>query len=217
MIISHKHKFIFLKTKKTAGTSIEIGLSKFCGPDDIITRISPPDEEIRSSLGYPGPQNIMSAPRFWKASRKIFYNHQPAWHAKKRVGKKIWDSYFKFTIERNPFDKAISRYWWDTRSMDVRPDISTFLASCPAKRLSNWPVYTIADKLAVDYVVRYEAMEEGLSEIGKMLGIGPIELVRAKGVHRSDKSPYQEVLTGSDRKLIEQICSREIETFGYTW
>jgi hypothetical protein len=37
MIISHKHKFIFFKTKKTAGTSIEIALSKYRGPDDVIT------------------------------------------------------------------------------------------------------------------------------------------------------------------------------------
>ena len=32
MIISHEHKFIFLKTKKTAGTAIEAALSELCGP-----------------------------------------------------------------------------------------------------------------------------------------------------------------------------------------
>ena len=37
MIISHKHKFIFFKTRKTAGTSLQIALSEFCGSDDIIT------------------------------------------------------------------------------------------------------------------------------------------------------------------------------------
>ncbi|WP_275670288.1 hypothetical protein [Okeania hirsuta] len=40
MIISHKYKFIFLKTIKTSGTSIEIYLSRFCGDDDVITPIS---------------------------------------------------------------------------------------------------------------------------------------------------------------------------------
>jgi enoyl-CoA hydratase len=48
MIISHKHKFIFIKTIRTAGTSIEIALSEKCGSEDelddtvndITTRIS---------------------------------------------------------------------------------------------------------------------------------------------------------------------------------
>jgi len=39
MIISHKHKFIFIKTRKTAGTSIEIFLSQFCGKNDTLTPI----------------------------------------------------------------------------------------------------------------------------------------------------------------------------------
>ena len=37
MIVSHKHKFIFIKTKKTAGTAIEAALSELCGPQDVIT------------------------------------------------------------------------------------------------------------------------------------------------------------------------------------
>lgn len=52
MIVSHKYKFIFIKTAKTAGTSTEIALSRICGPDDIITPFMiSEDEELRMSMG----------------------------------------------------------------------------------------------------------------------------------------------------------------------
>ena len=74
MIISHKFKFIFLKTNKTAGASIEIALSKFCGEKDIITPISPEDEQIRRSLGYRGPQNYMVPLSRYSFSDWVSYN-----------------------------------------------------------------------------------------------------------------------------------------------
>ena len=39
MILSHKHKFVFVKNRKVAGTSVEVALSPHCGPDDILTVI----------------------------------------------------------------------------------------------------------------------------------------------------------------------------------
>ena len=58
MIVSHQHRFVFVKTRKTAGTSIEIALAQHCGPDDIITPIDEVDEQIRRNLGHRGPQNF---------------------------------------------------------------------------------------------------------------------------------------------------------------
>ena len=37
MLISHKYKFIFIKTMKTAGSSVEIELGKIMGDDDVVT------------------------------------------------------------------------------------------------------------------------------------------------------------------------------------
>ncbi len=60
MIFSSQHKFIFIKGRKVAGTSIEIALSPHCGPQDIITPISPADELARLALGGQ-PQNYSRA------------------------------------------------------------------------------------------------------------------------------------------------------------
>ena len=49
MIVNHKYKFIFIKSFKTAGTSLEIALSKFCTKDDIITSIVEEDDFTTSS------------------------------------------------------------------------------------------------------------------------------------------------------------------------
>ena len=51
MIVSYKYGFIFVRTKKTASTAVELGLSTICGPNDVISPIGPGQELLRASLG----------------------------------------------------------------------------------------------------------------------------------------------------------------------
>lgn len=215
MIISHRHKFIFLKTSKTAGTSIEIALSKFCGPKDIITPISPEDEEMRRSLGYPGPQNHLSAIR----KKRRFYNHMPAKEVKHLISNKYWDGYYKFCFERNPWDRAISQYYWLNKS-EPRPTMSSFIKGNSLERLKEkgYGVYTIDGEIVVDEVFRFEKISDELEIIGKKLGFSEkIELPNAKSGYRKDKRNYREILSDEDKVLIEQAFSDEIEALGYEW
>ena len=47
MIISKSNNFVFIKGRKVAGTSVEVGLSTLCTSDDILTPITPIDELLR--------------------------------------------------------------------------------------------------------------------------------------------------------------------------
>src|SRR5690242_16177876 len=101
MLVSHTKQFIYLKTTKTAGTSVEIFFQPFCLSPDHPCYSSPTHEmnEVISNygiVGYRGPQPI---------PKVAFYNHMAAVEIKKWIGSEIWDHYFKFCVIRNPFDK----------------------------------------------------------------------------------------------------------------
>ena len=218
MIISHKNKFIFVKTRKTASTSIEIALSQFCGPDDIITPITPEDEFLRKKLGFRGPQNYKSSVNvFQRKQNKAFNNHASVQFIKQIIGDDIWNKYFKFCFERNPFDRAISRYYWSTRDLEIRPAISDFLKSIPAPLLSNWNIYTINNEISVDFVGRYETLAADLKKIRKIINLPDFSLPFAKANYRRDNLHYSEVLSMKDRDLIKKICTKEIAVFKYHW
>lgn len=226
MIINHRHRFIFLKTRKTASTSMEIALSAFCGPEAVITSIEPEDEYIRQELGYRGPQNIRVPLRqyslldgarcLWNRTPKQFFHHAPASFVKENVPQSVWDDYFVFCFERNPFDKAVSLYYWMTDP--PRPPLETYLARADVNRLSNWPIYTINGKVAVDFVGRYEQLEQGLAHVAERLNLPtPITLPNAKAGERPSRQPYPQLFTPQARNRVEIVCARECLHFGYKW
>lgn len=230
MIINHKYKFIFIKTKKTAGTSIEIALSQFCGSEDIITRIDGKDEKLRQQLGFNGPQNFQ-VPLLsyglsdWRnllftGQRKVFRNHLPARLIRNNIGEKIWQNYFKFCFERNPFDRAVSLYYWRARKFDSYLAIDEFVNSVPANLLSNWGIYAIDDSISVDFVGRYENLGEDLLKVSQILDF-PNQLtlsgIEAKGNYRQSREHYSKIINNQARDRIEKVCAKEIAAFSYEW
>jgi len=227
MIVSHQHKFIFLKTRKTAGTSIEVALSRFCDESAIITAISPEDEVVRQEMGFRGPQHL-NVPfskyrlRDWKRlirrqSRIHFYNHIPASVVKRYLGDAIWNSYFKFSFDRNPWDRLISAYYWQRSKMPGGTlEFEDFLAKQPRHLMSNFSIYSIDGRVAVDFVGQYENLTEDLRSVLDRLGISdPVDLPHLKGKSRTDKRPYREIITSAQREVIANLCAPEIELMGY--
>ncbi len=212
MIVSHEHKFIFLKTRKTAGTSVEIALSRHCGRDDIITATSPGEEELRREYGGRGPQNH-------DLGNRLLYSHMKASRARRLVGPEVWGSYFKFTVERNPWDTVVSSYSWVTRERSGRPrkrptlTFEEFLERVPTMRW-NSPIYRIRGEVAVDKVCLYESLADDLEEVRQRLGMPPLELPHAKGGFR-DERHYRAYYRPEDVEKVRTWFADTIETFGY--
>ena len=227
MILSYKYKFIFIKTAKTAGTSIEVFLSKHCGPQDIVTPIVPPVEghQPRNYEGFinPIPEILERPGRFFSTLRHTlishtkFYNHMTAREVKNRVPANVWSGYFKFCVERNPWDKVLSHYHMHNPRAGGSLSLDEYLAR--GRFPINYFRYTnrSGKKLIVDRVVRYENLLAELSEVFAHLEI-PFEGtlgIAAKSDYRTDRRPYREVFSDEQRLLIGKAFVNEIKLHGY--
>lgn len=228
MIISHKHKFIFVKTRKTAGTSLEIALSDICGPEDIITPITRKDEKQRKQYSKFSAQNYkMPLAKYtnWdyfrlltKRKIKRFYNHMPCGEIRQYVSDDVWNTYFKFTIERNPFDKMVSVYYW--RRGDERfESIYDFLQNGGLKEFTSYDIYSIDGVVAVDHIYRYEDLQGMGEDLARRLNLDrPLALPAYKAKSSSRKvADYKELLDPDSVELIKTIYAREIRLLGYTF
>lgn len=225
MIISHRHEFIFIKTKKTAGTSAELALRQICDPEDVITPVREEDEKLNQGVG---PQNWHVSGRrelVWPWLEKIvprqpshenFSAHIPAGNARRLIGDDIWNSYFKFTIERNPWDRQVSHYYYHTRPETGRK--MTFDEFMRTKRayVNNHEIYTIDGQMAADFVIRFENLASDFAKVLERFGIDRrIELPRAKDGIRKTKAHYREFYTRKTMDMVAEWYRPEIEMFGY--
>lgn len=228
VIISHKYKFIFIKTMKTAGTSIEVFLSPLCGDDDIVTPIWP-NVEPHCARNYKGIWNPLPEILENKGSgvakilidlykRNNFYNHIPAFIVRNRVPKKLWNSYFKFCVERNPWDKTLSHYHMLNDRAGGNVSFDEYINK--GDFCLNYPFYCDSKgKILVDKIVKYESLMDELRVIFQKLGVpfdGSLG-VKAKSEHRKDKRPYQEVFSNEQRDVIAKAFAKEVKMHGYSF
>jgi len=181
MIVSHKYKFIFVKTTKTAGTSIQYDLSKHLGGEDILSPIVP---RIK---GYK-ERNFSQYPKH------VLRSHSTATEIKKVFGESVFDNYFKFCVEREPVDKCISHYSMHKNKFD---GFESYIER------GAFPIdvgkYADLDtgKLLVDKIIRYENLEEEFNDLMLQLDIPCVITSKAKGNSRVDIE-----VTDEQRKII---------------
>lgn len=231
MILSKTNNFMFLKTTKTAGTSFEIALSKYAGPEDVVTPISEEDEATRAKLGYRGPQNYLEEPpTFWeriglRRQRRRFSNHIPAALVRERIGPEAFARFFKVAVVRNPYDLTVSRYYWSHRKQGgTSPEhFRTWLLSRPEILRKNVNITHIDGKCAVDFMMRYETLENDIGTFARKVGLpdtlfAEFNALKAKGHYRPKTAGTSVLFAGFDegKAVVAEIFAHDIDAFGYT-
>ncbi|MFW6009256.1 MAG: sulfotransferase family 2 domain-containing protein [archaeon] len=142
MIISHKHKFIFIHTRKTAGSTITVYLNKYLGPNDL--QIGAWGESIKNGnkynkrfikdffsingikgLLYTFLSKVIFNKKFTLGLgyKHIYKNKLSKARAHPNAKELIqfapfeFENYFTFCFVRNPYDRAVSEYKWITKNI----------------------------------------------------------------------------------------------------
>ena len=167
MIISHKLKVIYIKLVKVAGTSFELALSKYCGPDDILTPIKGHGKKYRQSLGFLEAQNYMDP----ETQTPKFVNHTPAEKIKRLLPEPIWNDYLKVATIRCPYDMLISAYYFfnNKKKRAEKGALEKYLTATKPCFNVIYGLHQNGEILA-DFLIKYEHLEEDIKELEAKIG-----------------------------------------------
>ena len=208
-MISHSRRCIFVHIPKTGGTSIE----NLVWP--------PPEERAESDL--------------WMGLISGYHNkyqtgglqHLLARQIREEVGEALFDSYFKFSVVRNPWDRVVSQYLF----MQRRPDLCRFIGLEQGASLKRYLdliglrqhvqwlpqvdfLFDSDGKPLVDFIGRFEDFPKTVRGITSRLGIFAKVIPHEK---RSVRGPHCDYYNEGTRRIVGSLYADDIEAFGYRY
>ena len=212
MIISLKYNFIYIRTRKTASTSIHRALENILGPDDICIRRKYRDLSSVLRKGVVPPE-------------EGFQTHVSAVEIRPYLRRVVWNRAFKFTSERHPYEKAVSLAFYFASKKDKikgrgrKPPSEDFdkVLDSVVKfgRYASFPLYFIDGAPVVSDFIRYESLEADLKRITEKLGLDLPPLPEKKTEVRTDRRAARDILTKAQKETIYKKCQPEFELLGY--
>lgn len=243
MIASYRHKFIFVKTRKTAGTSIEYGLGPLCGPRDIIAPIGPQEDIDRAASTGVVPRNFsrdahierrylrsvikkrrrllraiwdeLKVDGITSANESICTSHATSVEIKSWVGE-FWEGAFRFASERHPYEKAVS-YAYFHKNPEGKPFAEHLDEVIKNHKLgyTGHLQYMIAGKVVVHDFIKHSSLQNDLMRICGKLNLAVPTLPHRRSHLRADRRDAAEILTPEQKALIYEVCAPEFEIFGW--
>ncbi len=222
-MISHEHHCIFVHIPKAAGTSIETAFGHLDGhagregQDHRTFRMM-----LWPSLALSSFSSVDNVKEVIKATVYPFTSHP---NARNRVSanKHQIEQYFKFTVVRNPWARAFSWYQNVKRDaehqrllgVDADIDFKTFFKRFRGRGMLKPQTHWLKDfdgKIPMDYICRFESLQQDFSVACKRMGIDEIQLphaLKGSGKH------YADFYDAETKALADETYADDIELFGY--
>ncbi|MTI28059.1 sulfotransferase family 2 domain-containing protein, partial [Fulvivirga kasyanovii] len=183
-------------------------------------------------------------PQKWSiTNRKLLYGWDPELlihlqHAqattlleKRLIDQEIWDTYFKFAFVRNPWERAMSDYFWMMKDRKVQGTFLDYLmkkgefapyTSMPGRKSYRGDhllpqhefIYDKEENLMVDFVGRFENLTQDFKVVCDKLGISTKKLPHLKK-NKEKRVHYSQFFTPHEKDLVSQVYYKDIELFNY--
>ena len=200
-MISLQKNFLFIHVPKTGGNSIQNILREY-SEDEIVCVASHQDGEERFEV---------------RNDKYVIEKHSTLVDYKKELEPIVYESLFKFSTIRNPWDRMISFYFSPNRKVSEwnRDDFIKLVNRVkPVRDYISVNIHSEKRPLAndIDFILRFERLNEDFSKVSEVIGLPCIKLPHKNKSTRRHYSNYY------DEALIELVKNKfwdEIEFGNY--
>lgn len=212
-IVNHTHRFIYVHIPKTAGTAVKHHLLRYSAAGDLCIR------ERQDAL---------------QSGHDQLNKHSTSEQIREMIGANTFDSYFKFTIVRNPFLRVVStfrflkysfRNWQKASIMDEFETLENFVSSqffwrSGPGRIFEPQAYWVREsnrRCCTNFVGRTESLEADIAIILETLKLTKPDIAmgrrnQSKGVPSIVEA---ELAAGTIIDAIRLRYAEDFELFGY--
>ena len=208
-MINHKRKCLFVHIPKVAGQSIE---SFFLDDQDLTW------EQRAPLLLKPNSDPTLGPPRL---AHLALVEYLTCGH----ISRELFDSYFKFTFVRNPWDRAVSLYYYITNGCCSFNEFIRLHLTNPESPLNYFTkpqshyIFDPYNRVKVDFIGRFENLEVDFSYIKDQLSMNdmPLRHVNKSNAraHSQRSRSYRDEYDLESREIINSLFKIDIEAFGY--
>ena len=146
--------------------------------------------------------------------------HISAGMARKIYGDEIWNTYTKFSVVRNPWDRIVSMWatkWWHQASdLDENCSLEEFVRNMrphPHEIYNTFYYHEILDE-DIDFVLRFESLQKDFSRMLNSIGVDDVTLPH---IEKREHARYTTMYNDKEKQIVSELYQTDIVEFGYSF